>query len=684
MCSAPLSDAAGSAKLVDSLVSTKELGCIVQNGHTTFRLFAPRAISVKVVLFDRYDQKEGAEFEMVHDTSDGVWEYSAKRPLYGTYYGYRVSGPAGPGEMFDSSIVIGDPYSKAVATLNDYRMPSKTLILDTRYDWEGDTSLAPRDHNRLIIYEAHLRDLTADTSSGVTAAGTYLGMIEKGKRGGLSYLKDLGVNAIEFLPLQKFCTIELPYRDSSMKTDLGEVNTWNPYERNHWGYMTSFYFAPETYYASDGTMERGRYNGTDGRAVREMKDMVKALHHEGFAVLMDVVYNHVSQYDYNPFKYIDKFYYFRTDSSGNFMRASGCGNDFRTESPMARRLIIESVTYWMKEYHIDGFRFDIAAMIDRETCKQILAAARAINPNVIIIAEPWGGGRYEPAGFSDIGWAAWNDQIRNGAKGRDPHTDPGFIFGKFQGGNTKTSVKGFVAGTLRKNGGLFLHKDESINYLESHDDNTMGDFIRLATGTVNETERITDVNAETRLTPRELALNKLGAMFLLASQGPVMIAEGQEYARGKVIAPTAAPDTNIGRIDHNSYEKDNATNWLNYNQKELNADLYEYYKQLIRLRTTNRVFSNAPDSGLTFLTTRNDFCIAYRLDSGARSTPKKRLSFIVILNGDPLKTSRVTLPKGSWSVIADGARVSPDRPVRNVTGKSVTVPPTSGMILITR
>jgi pullulanase/glycogen debranching enzyme len=245
-----------------------------------------------------------------------------------------------------------------------------------------------------------VRDLTAHASSEVEKKGTYLGLIEKGKTGGLDYLKSLGINAIELLPIHKFGTIEIPYRDSSVLSEGYPINTWNPYARNHWGYMTSYFFTPETYYATDGTLDPNKMNGTDGRAVREFKDMVKALHKENIAVILDVVYNHVSQYDYNCFKYLDKFYYFRTDSAGNFLSLSGCGNDFKTERPMARRLIIESIKYWMTEYHIDGFRFDLAAMIDFETAKAIYQEAKKINPNVILIAEAWGGGIRSGLAFS--------------------------------------------------------------------------------------------------------------------------------------------------------------------------------------------------------------------------------------------------------------------------------------------
>jgi len=670
----------GSSSPMDTLFPTKELGCFVKGDSTTFRIFAPRATEVRLVLFATYNDDAGQENLMTHDSS-GVWEYSSPYKLTGKYYGYRIWGPAGPGEMFNPNIVVGDPYSKAVVTKNNFRHPAKTLIVETKYNWEGDTFVVPADHNRLVIYEGHIRDLTAHSSSGVTAKGTYVGLTEHGKAGGLTYLKDLGINALELMPVQKFGNIELPYRDSNVVTESGEFNTWNPYERNHWGYMTSYFFAPETYYATDGTMDRERYNGADGRAVKELKDLVKTLHRENIAVILDVVYNHVSQYDYNPFKYIDKFYYFNCDSAGNFLKTSGCGNDFKTNRPMARRLIVESIKYWMQEYHIDGFRFDLATMIDRETCKEITSEARKINPQVILIAEPWGAGKYDPSGFSDIGWASWNDQIRNGVKGQNPRDGLGFIFGKFQGKNSKKSLMSYVTGTLREDGGVYLKKEHSINYLESHDDNTLGDFIRLGGGEVKENERITDTYLNAKLTERQLSLNKLAALCLLTTQGPIMIAEGQEFARSKIIARTSAPDTNVGRIDHNSYEKDNETNYLNYLHKALNQELFNYYKGLIDLRRTHPAFGSAPKKAVEFLSTTDDLLIAYTLDEKLVPQSKTQNRFLVILNGNQTQTERIGVPRGIWKIIANNKKISLQKPIRTVT-KTVSVPPVSGMILM--
>ncbi|MBI3189839.1 MAG: pullulanase, partial [Ignavibacteriales bacterium] len=573
-----------------------------------------------------------------------------------------------------------------VVTKTNWHQQAKTLIVNTEYDWEGDTFVAPDNYSKLIIYESHVRDLTAHSSSGISSKGTYKGLTEEGKQGGLSYLKELGVNAIELLPTQKFGNIELPYRDS-ITTKFGyPVNTWNLYERNHWGYMTSYFFAPETYYGTDGTIEREQYNGTDGRAVREFKNMVKTFHKNGISVIMDVVYNHVSNYDFNPFKFIDKFYYFHTDANGNFVASSGCGNDFKTDRLMARRLIVESVKYWMKEYHVDGLRFDLATMIDWETCKLITQEAKKINPNVILIAEAWGGGKYDLAGFSMIGWAAWNDLIRNGVKGQNPRDGLGFIFGKFQGGNSKKSLMSYITGSLLLDGGPFVQKEHSINYLESHDDNTMGDFIRFGTHEVKENEKITDAAKNAKLTPKQLALHKLAALYLFTSQGPVMIHEGQEFGRSKLIAQTIFPDARVGMIDHNSYDKDNETNYLNYEHAEMNKELVDYYKGLIHLRKTYPLLSDAPKEAIEFLPTKDDFHIAFKIDTNkVQSTKYKakstKYSFIILLNGNPKKNLTMKLPKGSWQVVANPDKVTRDKPFGKVSG-SVSVPPTSGMILM--
>ena len=529
--------------ILDSLYSDKRLGYEISEQQIMFRLFAPRALWVRLIVNDAVGDQNGSEYPMIRD-EQGIWEQQLPSDIIGNSYGYRLWGPQGHGELFDSTIVVADPYSLAVASLNDYTHPARTLILPpVPYDWEnGGWVSVP--WNDLMIYEMHVRDLTAHSSSGLPEEkrGYYLSLLKRNQKGGIPYIKKLGVNAVELLPAQDFGNLEVPYKDKNAPV----YNTWNPYAENHWGYMTSYFFAPESYYASGNTLAEDQICGSNGQQVDEFKSMVKAFHKEGIAVLMDVVYNHVSQYDYNPLKYIDKFYYFRLEEDCSFTSVSGCGNDLKTERLMARRLIVDSVIHWMKEYQVDGFRFDLAKMIDWQTIDAIREAAMRVNPEVILIAEPWGGG-YDPAGFSDHGWAAWNDQIRNAVKGQNPHDGLGFIFGEWQGDNNVNSLRRYLTGSLRENGGQYVNTSHAINYLESHDDHTMGDFIRLGLGDVAEDQIIQDLKKHSTLTPTQLKLNKLAALFLFVSQGPIMIHEGQEYARSKVIAPTSCTGSGCGQ-----------------------------------------------------------------------------------------------------------------------------------------
>lgn len=635
------------AGILDAFYSAKPLGHNFENGKSVFRVFAPRATKILLVLFDRHDQENGAEYDMQRD-DDGVWEFAARENLSGKYYGYRVSGPAAAEEIFDASKVLADPYSRAVATRNEIAHPGRTLILPPdSFDWQGDTFMKiPMED--LIIYEMHVRDLTAHPSSGVAPAlrGSFRGLIEPGNTGGIDYIKALGVNAVEFLPVQDFGNLEVlpPALD-------GQQPNSDSRQQNHWGYMTSYFFAPESYYATGATMAPAVWSGVDGRQVREFKEVVRAFHQSGIAVIMDVVYNHVSQYDQNSFKYLDKKYYFRLDGDSKFLGTSGCGNDFKTERPMARRMILDSIEYWMREYHIDGFRFDLAAMIDWETCDAILQKAREINPHAIIIAEPWGGGGYSPAQHSEHGWAAWNDQIRNGVKGWRPtgKGDQGFIFGKRKSGTTMKHLRSYVTGTLREDGGLFQKKSHTVNYLESHDDHTLGDFIRIASGDVAEHVVIQDVDANAKLSPLQLRMNKLAALFLFTSQGATMMHEGQEYARSKVIfkAP-GVKDEAVGRIDHDSYNKDNETNYLNFRHAEMNCDLVDYYRGLIDLRKAHRALRWSDKKDIEFLSGKGKFALGYRIH---RLSSGDTHDFIVLMNGHQTVPARFMVPAGEWEVV---------------------------------
>jgi len=653
----------------DQLYSDKKLGSFVKEGRTFFRVFSPSAEDVKLILFENPEQVFGKAYDMVKDESS-VWEVSLEGELYGSFYGYRVKHSDIPGI---ENIICLDPYAKAVTTFNTYFNPRRAIIIkEDNYDWEGDEWIQ-MDWRDLIIYEMHIRDMTEHHSSGAEERGTYKGLIEKGKTGGIDYLKSLGVNAVELLPVQEFANIEIPFKDSLN----GKYNSWNPYERNHWGYMTAAYFAPEAYYSENvRNIEWNKWSGKEAKAVNDFKDMVKAFHKEGIAVIMDVVYNHISEYELGNLKEIDKQYYFRLNENGDYIAQSNVGNDFKTEHPMSRRLIVESVLYWMKEYHIDGFRFDLGKLIDWETIEEVIYEAQKINPQVIFVCEPWGGG-YDPSGFSVRGWGAWNDQIRNGIKGENPFNGQGWIFGKWYGNNDPDRIKNYVSGTLTKDKhGLFNLPEHSVNYLDSHDGYTLGDFIRLGLGDVKKDQLIEDVDEHIRLSGQQLKLNKLAALFLFTSRGITMITEGQEFARSKVIPnDIAVSDKQKGMIDHNSYDKDNETNYINYNHAKINEDLLNYYKGLIELRKKYEAFRRADYEQVNFFDVKdNPFAMGYMLDYNSDK-------FIVLLNAST-KMEEFLLPEGKWEILVD-ARSTGDEPLTVISSKAV-LDPSTGLVLKNR
>ncbi len=653
---------------LDKFYSNKKLGSFVENGKTYFRLFAPSADKVELFLFNEPEDESGRAIEMRKD-KEGIWEAVLQGEKYGLYYGFKVKPKNFHGDFTELPLCV-DPYAKAVTTFTTFLNPRKAIVYKDNYDWQGDKWIQ-RDWRDLIIYEMHIRDMTADSSSQARQPGTYKGLIEKGIKGGIDYIKNLGVNTVELLPAMEFGYLEIPYRDSLK----GMFNTWNPYERNHWGYMTSNFFAPAAYYSLPWKkLKRNVWIGKDASQVNDFKDMVKAFHKEGIAVMMDVVFNHLSEYETGNLKQIDKDYYFRLDGKGNFISESYCGNDLRTEAPMVRRMIIESVLYWMKEFHIDGFRFDLAKLIDWGTIEEIIKRAREVNPDVIFVCEPWGGG-YDPTGFSERGWGAWNDQIRNGVKGQNPFDGLGWIFGKWYGNNNIKRIESYVNGTLLKDKfGLFLKKEHSVNYLESHDDYTFGDFVRIASGEIDLKKRIKDRDEFVKLTPRQLKLNKLGALFLLTSQGIVMLAEGQEFARTKVIPfDIDVPDTNRGRIDHNSYNKDNATNYIDYNHAEINKNLLEYYKGLIALRKKFPAFRRAEYDDVKFVEIKkHPFALGYFLSYGNNL-------FFVGFNAEQNKNVSFDLPEGTWEVFVNQNKASSE-PFGFVKGK-INLPAVSGTVL---
>ncbi|MCR9132102.1 MAG: alpha-amylase family glycosyl hydrolase [bacterium] len=649
------------------------LGYTILEDGIVFRLFAPKADQVQIVFYDNYEHLYGTDFRMLKD-DEGIWNYFfPSLDIVDSWYAYKLDVNEKSSKFEWTDKYIADPFSRLVTSRNHYLGFAKTKIIKPHeFDWEDDTFQAPKDLRDLVIYETHIKDLVAHPSAKTYVQGVYNDFWQA-EVGGIKHLKKLGVNCVEFLPLQKFAYFEPPFGTT---ISSGLTNTWNHYSKNYWGYMTSFFFCPETIYASDGNLNHGSAVGRNINALNELKELVKRLHAEGISVIMDVVYNHASQYDLNPLKYTAKDEYFRLDDHGNYLNDSWTGNDINTRNPNARKLIVESVKYWMQEFHIDGFRFDLAGIIDWETVDQIKQEARKINSNAILIAEPWGG-EYKPAGFSEHGWASWNDKLRNGFKGYDPVNDKGLLFGSWHHGCNRYALENFIRGTLKTGEhGLFRSSEHAVNYLEAHDGYTLGDFIRIALNPQNKEQIFKKKNQVVKLNSKELEIAKLAAMALMVSQGVSMIHAGQEWARAKVIRDPKGIDPRNGKLDHDSYNKDNETNWLNFNEIQSNQELFDYYRELIKLRLESPALRKSDPGAINFKVYLHPLHITFSIDGKNTNDP---YDYFISLNCDPHSSHKIDLPEGDWTMVANARKCNVEgiRTVKN----QYRLPASTGVIL---
>ena len=594
--------------VLDKFVSTKPLGVTFdrERGTTTYRMFAPRATDVWLCFFNRAEAmawlpefkrfRPDVEYRMRRDAQDGTWALTLNGLDFGKYYGFRVAGPDGNGEVFDPYHVIGDPYARAAATANGLSIVVDPLATNQWFGGWTDGAWktpAPQD---LVVYECHVRGQTIHPSSGLPSGlrGKFEGLRRSiGMDVGIGHAKALGATAVELLPVAEFSESDDPY---------------------NWGYSTTYFFAPESSYAS---------NATNGAAYYEFKQLVNDLHRAGLAVIMDVVYNHVG--GPNVFALADKKAYFRLLPDLTFSNHSGCGNDVRTEFPMMRRLIVDNILYYMQEFHVDGFRFDLAELIDMFTMMDIIKAAREVNPDVILISEPWSPGRGENKYMlKGTGWSAWNNDFRYAAKD--------FV----RGGGDRAWLRGAIFGSV---GTWAQNPLQPVNYLESHDDMAFADEIASAS---NHDGRV--------LTAQDAALNRLAATILFTSLGRTMVYEGQEFLRSKWGI-------------NNTYNRGDAVNAIRWTDRErpLAAEAEGYYAGLMHLRMSDegsafRVASRPPPSYYQWLLPANKRLLGYVVNVPELHAGR---GFIVLLNSDTKAQSfSLALPGPSgWKLIGNGTKV---------------------------
>lgn len=613
-------------RLDPDAVPDVELGWVAARG--VFRLVAPKADAVWLI--QRRHPEDAASERIVAATPRRAphlhfWEAADKAPL--RYYRYRV-------RQGDETFDIADPRSFAVARQWAAGHPSWSVAQRSTFDWHGDARPA-LPLAELLLYELHIRDFTAHPSAGVRHPGTYLGAAELAtdRIAGIGALRELGVNAVELMPVTAFPCIE-------------DVAPWNPTGRNHWGYMPSFWMAAsERYSVAGANPVPGQWigvrdDGTFDDPGDELKRLIATLHRQGIAVVLDLVFNHVSIHDNNPLCRLDPGTWRVHNRDGTLRNKSGCGHDMDGRDPVIRQLMVDSASHWLREYRVDGLRLDLAEILDDRALAQVRDACRQAYSRALLIAEPWSMGGYRPERLVELGWTVWNDKFRNGFVGNNPVHGKGWIFGRCDAGVSADQLPALLAGWPRQLGGALARPEYALNYVESHDDHSSGDLARLALGYPP-----TGYHGRGELAPLKpdlLRRLKLAAWALLMARGPVMLAQGQDWGR-----PKLRPD---GTLDGNSYCRDDETNWLNWTEREANRDLVEHYRRLLQIRREWLLEAFAGPGPLLVLHGNGLWSFGY-------TAATRRGTVAVLLSGEQEEVTWFELPGGPWWTLVGAEHV---------------------------
>ncbi|MBQ5487497.1 MAG: type I pullulanase [Clostridia bacterium] len=584
-----------------------KLGPQVFPDATVFLLWAPTASSVKVNLYEAGDGGNAYETIDMVKGDKGVWRVETNC-LHGTYYTFTVTTALGTNEVVD-------PYARAVGVNGNRGMVVDTSMAEPE-GWADDTFYDGIDaYNEAVIWEVHVRDFS-NRIEGCEHPGKYLAFTETGLKNasgeavGLDYLKDLGITHVHLQPVYDYATVD----ESSDKPQF------------NWGYDPKNYNVPEGSYSTDPYHGEVRIN--------EFKQMVMALHEAGIGVVMDVVYNHT--YDANSnFSKIVPYYYYRYNGA-ELSNGSGCGNETASDRVMFRRFMVDSVSYWAREYHLDGFRFDLMALHDVETMQEVEAAVHAINPNAIIYGEGWTGGttplnQNKQANQANIGKvtatgggigaiAVFNDAIRDGLKGSVfDAKDKGYINGSASKGTADKVIFGIIGGARYPSTSWSVQDNAVINYMACHDNNTLWDKLIASNG---------DESDEARL-----LMNRLGAGILMVSKGVPFFLAGEEMLRTK-------------QGDHNSYNSSDEINNIDWDALKTGTpvmQMRDFYRALIAMRKANPFILNA-DVTCTVL---DDNSIEVVYSEGGNTLA------VAVINPNTDAMS-YELPAGSWSVLLEG------------------------------
>lgn len=626
-----------SDEFIEKYAYDGKLGVEFTAAETIFRLWAPTATSVKLNLFDAGNGGTAYKVAQPVRGEKGVWTHTEPGNISGKYYTYTVTTSAGTQEAVD-------PYAVS-AGVNGNRGMVLDLSTTNPENWNNDLFVPSTatdgkfNYTDAELWEIHVRDFSNNIAKS-KYKGKFLAFTEKGLTNangipvGVDYLKQLGITHVHLLPSYDYATV-----DEAAGTGF------------NWGYDPKNYNVPEGSYSTDP------YHGEV--RVKEFKQMVQALHNEGIGVIMDVVYNHTSGLDSNLNKIVP-YYYYRFKTDGKASNGSGCGNETASDRNMYSRYMLDSVTYWMKEYNVDGFRFDLMGLHDIATMKKIEKAVHEINPNALIYGEGWtGGGTTLDGGkqstLSNIkvvngdtqtnGIAMFSDVIRDAIKGSTNGGDTGFATGAQAGlsGAIRFGVNGGVSngafGTANNKGTWSTHNPTNmINYASAHDNLTLWDKICMAYGTSSATE-----SART-------ARNRLAAAIVQTSLGVPFMQAGEEMLRSK--------PNGDGTYNENSYNASDAVNNLKWDLLSENSIQYktmQYYSGLMAFRKANPTFRLPVASANGAMVNRLDgsatrgAVIAYSMVN-----PYTQEQYYVVYNASESAVN-VTLPAGGvWNLYVNG------------------------------
>lgn len=622
-----------------------DLGVTYTAQKSVFRTWSPAAEEVKLNIYDQALESEPiASYPMSYDM-DGTWKYTVADDLKDKYYTFQVKYK---GEWLQPTPGI---WAKAVGVNGD-----RAAIIDWETTnpegWESDVRPELASFTDAVIYEVHMRDMTISPTSGSSFPGKFLGLAERGTVSpdglptGLDHLLDLGVTHVQILPSYDYGSID--------ETTLDQ-------NRYNWGYDPKNYNVPEGGYATDPY--------TPATRIREMKTMIQRLHLVGIRVIMDVVYNHTFVGADSHLNLLAPGYFYRMENDSVWSNGSGCGNETASERAMMRRFMVESVRYWVEEYHIDGFRFDLMGIHDIETMRAIRAAVDEIDPSITIHGEGWAAGacgiaeelravKMNAAQFEGIG--VFSDDIRDAMRGNWVEGNRGgFLVGRGFDESIRFGVVGATAhpmvdqsNIVHASGAYATSPAQVINYVSCHDDPCLVDKL-LAIDPSLSTDEI-------------IRMDLLAQTIVFTSQGVPFIYAGEEVLRNK-------------KGVHNTYQSPDSINQIDWHNKALYPQVYSYYKSLIAMRKAHPAFrmSNADmvAEAINFLPSESGVVI-YTID-GIRMADEWS-EICVVYNGNR-KAATVQLPEGEWTAACYDARFVTDESLKFAS--EMSVPATSAVVM---